>query len=355
MTTTTMAKATSKVGPRLAARAAIATIAASATSGLFLVAGDAAASPTSKLVYARGHGAEACPDESAFRATVATRTGYDPFFPFAKRTVVTRLDVVERQYRARMEILDAHGSLVGEKTFAATDGDCDELVRTLALAVSLAIDVADEPEPEAQAPEHAAIDEPTPAPAPPDSSKAKASFFGNPSREGDRANVDGEAPKRLGLSVDTRGSLGLGPAASLGVGVGLDLRGNGWSVGLEGRRDAGLPGSVGSSGDVSISVWAGTATACAYYGKLFGCAVATVGQANATSHGIARPASDNALFLAAGARVGAELPIDASWSLRGFFELAGVPLRHDVRIGREDVYETNLVVASLGIGAAFHF
>lgn len=35
------------------------------------------ASPSSRLVYVRGRGAETCPDEAALRAAVAARLGYD--------------------------------------------------------------------------------------------------------------------------------------------------------------------------------------------------------------------------------------------------------------------------------------
>jgi hypothetical protein len=39
------------------------------------------ATPSARLVYSRGHGAESCPDEHALREAVAARVGYDPFFP----------------------------------------------------------------------------------------------------------------------------------------------------------------------------------------------------------------------------------------------------------------------------------
>lgn len=315
---------------------------------------DAAASPTSKLVYARAPGTETCPDEAAFRSTVAARTGYDPFFPFAKRTVLTRLDVADRQFRARMEILDAHGSLVGEKTFVSTDGDCDELMRTMALAVSLAIDVADEPEaPEPDAPPPEANVEAREKTSPP---LVVAPPSGDVRTPLDApTNASSRARTTWTASLDTRGSLGLGPGPSLGFAVGGGLRGKGWSAGLEGRWDAGTKGAVGSNADVAISVLAGAANACAHVGAAFGCAVASIGRASASSSGITRPTSDDALFLAGGARLGAELAMGPRWALRGSFEIAAAPLRHSVRIGRDDVYETSLLFASLGVGAVFDF
>ncbi len=58
---------------------------------LLLSAGRAAAAPTGRLVYSRAPGAESCADEATLRRSVAARVGYDPFFPWAKRTVVANL------------------------------------------------------------------------------------------------------------------------------------------------------------------------------------------------------------------------------------------------------------------------
>ncbi|HVH41670.1 MAG TPA: hypothetical protein VM925_04985, partial [Labilithrix sp.] len=114
--------------------------------GLVFMTNVSSASPSAKLVFARGAETSACPDEAGFRSAVAARVGYDPFFPYAKRTVVTRIDAAAGgRFRARMEVLDESGALLGEKVFVSSQGDCEELVRTLALAVSLAIDVADPP------------------------------------------------------------------------------------------------------------------------------------------------------------------------------------------------------------------
>jgi hypothetical protein len=48
--------------------------------------------PTSRLVYERGPGVEHCPDQAAIREAVASRLGYDPFFPSSDKTIVARDD-----------------------------------------------------------------------------------------------------------------------------------------------------------------------------------------------------------------------------------------------------------------------
>src|SRR5262245_35159385 len=112
-----------------------------------LVARIAGASPSAKLVYVRGTGAEACPGEAELRKDVATRLGYDPFFPVAQKTVVAQVSKVAGGYRGRVQIVADDGKLRGERELATKGQDCRELVHALALAVSVALDDLDEPPP----------------------------------------------------------------------------------------------------------------------------------------------------------------------------------------------------------------
>src|SRR5579859_7764190 len=98
------------------------------------------ASPSAKLTYVRGSGAEKCPDEGALRKAVATRLGYDPFFPWATTTVVAEVTASRRGFHGQVQILDEHGDLRGRRALDATSGDCADMVRALALAISIAVD-----------------------------------------------------------------------------------------------------------------------------------------------------------------------------------------------------------------------
>jgi hypothetical protein len=51
----------------------------------------AEASPAAHLVYVRDPTASVCPDEESLRQAVRRRVGYDPFFPWAKTTVVVEI------------------------------------------------------------------------------------------------------------------------------------------------------------------------------------------------------------------------------------------------------------------------
>lgn len=312
----------------------------------------ASASPAAKLVFARGANTDACPDERTFRAAVAVRVGYDPFFPYAKRTVITRLDAVRGgRFRARMEILDAAGALAGEKSFVSTGQDCEELVRTLALAVSLAIDVVEAPEPPEPEPEPELAPEPEPEPSrvpEPSPSEPPPSFVVRPRIE-DGPHFQPE------VSATARGSVGLAPSPSLGLALGVALRRRPWSIGVEGRYDPSSVGQVDANVRLSIALLGASLLPCASWRALFGCATFTIGRLSAASSGIRNPASDEALFVSMGARVGAEVEATAALAFRAALDVAAAPIAHGAQVGLREVYETRVLHGSLGTSAVVRF
>src|SRR5262249_10897903 len=113
----------------------------------FVVTGSATAvaSPSSQLTYVRGAGAESCPDEAELRKAVAARLGYDPFFPSAGRTIAAQIERTRGGFAGELKMLDASGVSRGERKLPTTSHDCAEVVKSLALAISIAIDDLDEP------------------------------------------------------------------------------------------------------------------------------------------------------------------------------------------------------------------
>ncbi len=312
------------------------------------------ASPSARLVYARGAATETCPDEAEFRAAVAARVGYDPFFPFAKRSVVTRVDATgANSYRARMEILDERGALLGEKVFLSSSGECGEVVLTLALAVSLAIDVID------VAPTPASTDEMAAAPPPPPVDTAPAPVVEPPPASHVLPDValPEARPRWQGEgSLRALGTVGLGRAVNLGTSLGAAVRRGRWSLGLEGRLDLASSASIEPRGSVSTSLLGLSVAPCfAPYKLLFACATATAGRIDVESTGIEHPARDSALFLAFGGRVGVELEATSALALRAALDVAAAPVRHVLRVGASDLYETSMVVGSASLGAVVRF
>lgn len=115
---------------------------------LAAVAAPAGATPSAKLTYVRGPGAEACPDESELRRAVAARLGYDPFFPTAPQAIVAQIHARARPdgrrgYRGDVQIVNEHGIVRGERALETKSEDCAEMVRALALGISIAVDDLD--------------------------------------------------------------------------------------------------------------------------------------------------------------------------------------------------------------------
>src|SRR4030081_2361177 len=77
------------------------------------------ASPSARLVYARSADAASCPNETTLRRAVAARFGYDPFFAWARQTVVVQISRDGRRYTARVQLVDDQGLARGARELAA--------------------------------------------------------------------------------------------------------------------------------------------------------------------------------------------------------------------------------------------
>lgn len=172
-----------------------------------VVARTASASPSAKLVYVRGAGAETCPAEAELRKAVAVRIGYDPFFPVAQKTVVAQLARAPGGYRARVQIVGDDGTLRGERELATKGDDCGELTAAIALAVSVALDDLDEPPPAA-----APAPPPAAAPAPPPPEVTVAPRVDRPPPPVERPAPEARTPIVLALAGGPTVAVGSAPA-----------------------------------------------------------------------------------------------------------------------------------------------
>src|SRR5262249_55117823 len=106
--------------------------------GALLWAADAGAANTARLVYLRGQGTEACPDERALEDAVAARLGYDPFSTWAVDTLFVELEKDSTGWNARVKLVTRENVVRGARTLHASA--CSALIPTLGLTISLAID-----------------------------------------------------------------------------------------------------------------------------------------------------------------------------------------------------------------------
>jgi hypothetical protein len=316
------------------------------TVGITASSRDAIASPAARLVYARSVDASSCPDEVALRNAVAARLGYDPFFPWARQTVVVQVWREGGRYRARLQLVDDAGLAHGTRGLSSEQKTCAELFDAAALAISIAMDSlpktepASDPQPPAPAsPVPVPADIPTPpSPAPPEAPP-------EPPAE--------KVPLRVRIGIDGLASLGFEPALSEGLALSAGVRAGALSGDLEVRVDASASASSTSGpGEVAARAVQAAAVPCDHVGELSLCAVAAVGVLDASSAGITDPRTASAVFVAAGPRVGFEWPLSRVFSLRVHLDALFDLRRPTLEIGGAPAWAAPIVAGTVGAGVA---
>lgn len=313
-----------------------------------LLAREASAFPTSRLVYARGPGAEACPDQDAVRRAVAARLGYDPFFPSSDKTIIARILRDPDRLRGQVELVDERGTQVGLREFTAKPGECEDLVRAMALSISIAIDPksaetygqgpTDEPATE-NAPE--AVEPPAPAatPVPPTTQPAA------------RARPPAEPRLVASVGLGALSAFSVLPKPTFGLLAFGALRQEQWSIALEGEAD--LPVTDQGRGVRSSSL-AVRLVPCWHWGIGVACQVTAVRWLTATGTDPNAKSGSSAL-LSLGGRLGLELDFSRSISGLAFADLLATPSPITFQSEGTELWKTPVLSGSLAIAVAFHF
>jgi len=320
-------------------------------------AGAARASPQARLVYARSGAADSCPDEGALRRAVAARIGYDPFFPFAPRTVVVTLAAERDHLIARIQLVDNDGHAQGERRLDSRSTDCASLFDTVALTISIAIDPQALERPNSapaqspgleSAPSSAVASTPLPGAEPTlppavESTTPDVEFLPSSPGESPRPSATprlapgsmtssraqplseplGRPSPGLRLGGSLRGLLGFTPGYAWGASVYADLAWERASIGVEAQAD--LPTSRQFAPASSLTVWlvAGALVPCLRLASFDLCALAIVGRLDATASNVISPAARVALYAGVGGRLGFSVPVAKRLWLRIQGDLLG--------------------------------
>jgi hypothetical protein len=286
--------------------------AAAALSVVLAGEGAARASTTARLVYLRGAGTESCPDESELREAVAARLGYDAFTPLSFDTLFTEVDKDGTGFVARVKLVSLDNSVRGARTLQTT-GPCADLMASLALTISIAIDPmagARKGPPEGLPPAERQVEvgpsEPSPERPIDDAPVALPA-----------APAPVPSPRlRFAMGAGTFGSIGYAPGAAVGFAVFGRMRLGDASLGLEGRADLPAGADVSGGGHVQSSLLAVSLSPCGHVGVLFGCARGSLGRLHAEGADVTDPRSTGELWAAVGLRGGAELALGHAVALR---------------------------------------
>ena len=260
-----------------------------------------------RLEYARSEQAASCPDRGALESAVSGRLGYDPFFRSARRTVSVEISEASDGLRAQLRLVDQNGMITGSRELHESAEHCDELVASLALAISIALDPSATIQPAPAGPEstESAAPEPVPvevAPALPEPTKRRA--VAQPSAlPKPRPTPARIAPPRepWALRAGAFGTLSGGPA--LGFRVGASRRWEHFAITAEVGDQLSLSKSVDHIGDVRVSVLSAKVAPCVPFASFAACALFELSAARGSASGILEPKTERKLVGAFGARL----------------------------------------------------
>jgi hypothetical protein len=304
----------------------------------------ALAFPSSRLVYSRDRGAERCPDEDVVRREVASRLGYDPFFPTADRAIIAEVKPAPKGFRATVHLVDKTGIVRGKRELHSPGRDCAELLKSIALAISIAIDPDAVEEPQ---PPPGQSDNPTPAVPPATIPNAPPGLAMTPQETPEfsevgspNMNLDVNDGWTLIAGAGGRVATGVAPGASGGATLFFGANWRWLAALLEATAD--LPAS---NEVVSSRLLFGSIVICGQARVLFACGLASLGALFAEGE-----RSDHSAYAAVGGRAGASLPLGGPLALRLYLEAAVPVVWRDIIINVDSHEVWRLPAVSGGAG-----
>jgi len=327
-----------------------------------LWAGSAHAAPgdATRLEYARSEGARACPDRSALSAAVRKRLGYDPFFPAARQTIIVEIIDLDGGLRAQMRLVDEHGMIVGSRELHEKSEHCDELVASLALAISIALD------PSAALGEAPAVatksDNAQPAPAePPPEAALESVAQEHPQKpRPPREPMASPAPENLdrlqfGVRSTVFADMGTAPALAFGWRLGLDVYRNWLRFAAEFSQQLPTSEELADGGQARASLLAGSFVPCLASETLAGCGLLSIGALQTRGEEIAYPSSQSTFYAALGARFEYTPIVLGKLQLLSQFDILKPLTPVSLRVLGEEVWHSPSLTFSVGVGLRLHF
>jgi hypothetical protein len=273
------------------------------------------------------------------RLSVVHRLGYDPFNTGSRRTIMA---VVERSgdvLAARMELVNEQGVSQGVRRLEAPPDGCADLIRALALSMSIAID----PDRTENA-TNETLWSPGLSTTPP---------FGQGRPDANAGNGDGRpetesVPLVARFGLGTQAALGIAPAAAAGLLVIGSPRYRDFSLSFEFRADATASQGLAGGSTIESRLTAGSVAPCFHYDPGYFCAVGTLGSVEATSDA-ENAESDSGYYAGLGLRLGTEWRASHRIVVRTHADLLGTLSPVTIALDERDVWQMSKITGSLGI------
>lgn len=295
---------------------------------------------TAHLTYERAPGAESCIEEGELRARVADRLGHDPFVAASTTAIEVRVAREDGKWLAQLTA-EKDGRPAGARALSSDASRCDDLAETLALTLSVLLDP------------HGPLADATPREAPPVRSTKRADdpFFEPPApATKEVAPPAPPAPRVVPFgAVGTSVLFAVAPAPSAGLFAQLGARHRDASLAVEGMvaLPSSDPDARGPGARVSLTT--ASLLPCYALSVFETCAVGRVGALHAEGVGVSVPRSASTLYVAAGLRVGAALPLTRALAIAAFAEGAAPLSRTTLVLNDRDAWTTPALAAALGL------
>jgi hypothetical protein len=304
---------------------------------------------TATLTYRDLSSSSDCPDDTALRAAVAARLGYDPFRAEAPLALGVTIDRQGPRLIARVEVGEGEAHRIRE--FAGRRGACAELGTAVVLALAIAI----VPPEQSAAPEEPPPEQSAAAEEPP----LELTIERDPEPRPWRAQLDeSPAPQPPAEDDSMRATLWVGagiallqlPAPSFGVRAGVELTWPFLAVALGGRAFLPASAEIGV-GSVEAALYAGETAVCLRFGELAGaCALAVAGSLVGSASGLVGNRYAAGFALSLGARASGTLRLGESpWSLRIELDVLVPIVRWGILVGSAEVWRA----PPIGLNAGF--
>jgi hypothetical protein len=348
-----------------------------------------------------------CPDQLQLRSAAVARLGYDPFVANAASTLYATISRTARGLRGEIRLEDPSRENAGARQIESISGDCTELGKAMALAISIAIDPLRATDTQsspgasgasgssgssgASSGGAAAGSAPAAAPgksddagrqasgaaaqspqapaegAPPTSQKDSKTGRTPDDRDTDFAgdvDPDVRSGTKISIVVGDRyhwqvmmgglATLGPEPEISGGGVVGVGLSGRALSLEIEGRADLPREASYGS-GTISVSPILASFVVC---GKLTSMAVCGLGRAGAlqgSGRGYGVDTSGSSFLAMLGMRVSYEGVMSEPVRIRVMLDLDWVMTKNNFDVDHRPAWAVSSAAASFGVATVVRF
>jgi hypothetical protein len=309
-----------------------------------------------RFEYERQDGATACPDLATVQAGVAARLGYEPFDDHADDLLRATIHQSGHGLEARIQMIDANGSLKAERKLVSHQRDCAELASSVELAVSIAID------PFRLAPSLPGQESGGNVLGQPKPQVASQGQEHDPPRPAVRSTIEPASASKPRRPISGRveagivGGIGAAPSRTIGVAAGGGIRDGDLSFGIEGRAD--LPASASlrvGEASASTSLLVASLVPCLHFRMVAACALATAGALRAAGHHLVDSRQVTLPYLALGARLAVEIPVTTRLSLGIHGDLTTPLTETELQVDGASVWTSPILSVALGIGVAATF